>query len=600
MEHKGHIAAAGPGDVAPDGSSQSGTLRLDANLRIVSADETARHLLGLPPEQLLGQRIDMVVDLANLWNLMRSGISFSDQVLIVAGRRIACEYLPILEEERIVGGVLSLLPPLPGPTSASTNVLRELLRSASDFINFDHDGMVIVDRQGTVVMVSQAFAKVLDTTPQAMIGKHVYQAYPNSQPSRLPAVMATGKPQIGISHYLNGKQVCASLFPLIKDGEVIGGMGKILFQDIREVTLLANRLQSAPETRSQHRNLTEKATLFRYDAHSIVGQSRKIAELKETVLRVAQKNSNVLLRGESGTGKELFAHAIHAASSRRYAPFVKMNCAAIPEHLLESELFGYSEGAFTGARKGGQIGKFELAHTGTIFLDEIGDMPLYMQAKMLRVLQEKELTQLGSTVSKTVDVRVVAATNCNLEQLVKEGKFREDLYYRLKVVTLSIPPLRERMEDLVPLVSNFIDQFNVEFGLDIKGLEPQGWAVLRSYDWPGNIRELRNVIESAFNVATGTMITMENLPEQLSERVLRAGGEGGRAFFGGLEKYIRSVLGKQDLNQIIDEFEKLVVSTAVAHCQGNKFMAAQLLGISRQWLYKKLQKHTESSADDPS
>jgi transcriptional regulator with PAS, ATPase and Fis domain len=272
---------------------------------------------------------------------------------------------------------------------------------------------------------------------------------------------------------------------------------------------------------------------------------------------------------------------------------VKVNCAAIPEHLLESELFGYAEGAFTGARKGGQIGKFEQAHTGTIFLDEIGDMPLYMQAKMLRVLQDKELTQLGSTAPKTVDVRVVAATNSNLEQLVKDGKFREDLYYRLKVVTLSIPPLRERMEDLPSITANLIDQFNSEFRLDVQRLDREAWTILRGYDWPGNIRELRNVIESAFNVVTGPLITRDHLPEQLTQRILRTGGQGECASVQGIEEYIRANLGKKDLGQMLDEFEKMLVDSAVELSQGSKLHAAQMLGISRQWLYKKLQKHTE-------
>jgi PAS domain S-box-containing protein len=575
----------------------SGIIRLDTELVIVSLDQNAGRLLEFTPAVLLGRRIDEVVNLANLGNLMRSGISFSNQVILAGTRRLACDYVSIAEDDRIVGGVLTLLSPLSKQTSGSSDDLKELLRSAGDFMNLDYNGIVIVDSDGNVVMVNQAFAEVLGTTTQAMIGKHVYQAYPNSQPSHLPMVLETGKPEIGITHYLNGKQVYASLFPLIKDGKVIGGVGKILFKDIREISLIANRLQAAPETRNQSRSLTGKESLFRYDVNTIVGQSSKIVKLKEALLRVAQKNSNVLLLGESGTGKELFAHAIHAASTRRYAQFVKVNCAAIPEHLLESELFGYSEGAFTGAKKGGQIGKFEQAHTGTIFLDEIGDMPLYMQSKMLRVLQERELTQLGSTTPKMVDVRVVAATNSNLEQLVKEGKFREDLYYRLKVVTLTIPPLRERMEDIYSITKNFIHQFNAEFEFEVQGLDQEAWDVIRRYDWPGNIRELRNVIESAFNAVTGPVIMREHLPDQLSQLIPRAGVRTECASGRGVGDYIRANLGKRDLSQIMDGFEKQLVDTAVELSHGNKLQAAQLLGISRQWLYKKLQKYGGEGGD---
>ncbi len=573
-------------------TSGAGIIRLGTELDIVSLDETAGRLVGTPPAGLLGRKIGELFDLGNLANLMKGGISFSNQVVVAGTQKIACDYVPIEEDDWIGGGVLSLTRLLPEDDNLPADELSEILRSTSAFMNFDNDGIIIVDRNGIVVMVNQSFARILDTTPQAMIGKHVDQAYLNSQPSHMPSLMETGKPEIGIVHYFNGKQVYANRFPLIKDGKVIGSMGKIIFKDIREIPLIARQLQSADETRSQHRNLTGKEILFKYDINSIIGQSRKMTELKEMILRVSRKNSNVLLRGESGTGKELCAHAIHAASSRRYAPFVKVNCAAIPEHLLESELFGYTEGAFTGAKKGGQIGKFEQAHTGTIFLDEIGDMPLYMQAKMLRVLQEKELTLLGGSSPKMVDVRVVAATNSNLEQLVRDGKFREDLYYRLNVVTITIPPLRERMEDVNALTKNFIDQFNAEFGLDVQGLAAEAWEIFKRYDWPGNIRELHNVIESAFNVVTGPLIMRSHLPDQLARLVPPAGEHAAVDSAQGTEEFIRASLGRKDISQIMDDFEKVLLRKAIEACAGNKLQAAHLLGISRQGLYKKLNKHS--------
>ncbi len=578
-------------------ASGSGIIRLDTDLGISSVDETAAKLLDLPPKTLLGQKISKVVDMANLGNLMKAGISFSNQIIVAGSRRIACDYVPLAEDDLIFGGVLTLLRLLPEDCNSSSDQLNEILRSPSAFMNFDHDGIIIVDSNCIVVMVNQSFAKILGTTPQAMIGKHVDQAYLNSQQSHMPTVIATGKPEIGIIHYFNGKQVYANRFPLIKDGKVIGAMGKIIFKDIREIPLIAKQLQATPEMRGQHPGTSTKEVLFKYDTNNIVGQSKKIVELKETLLRVAQKNSNVLLRGESGTGKELFAHAIHAASNRRYSPFVKVNCAAIPEHLLESELFGYAEGAFTGAKRGGQIGKFEQAHTGTIFLDEIGDMPLYMQVKILRILQEKELTHLGSTTQRTVDVRVVAATNRNLEELVKEGQFREDLYYRLNVVSLNIPSLRERMEDICSITNNFIHQFNTEFGLEVQGLDEEAWKIFRSYDWPGNIRELRNVLESAFNVVHGPLITREHLPDQLSLLLLPAATQAGFASAQETEDFIAASLGKKDISQIMGDFERVLIHKAIERCNGNKLHAAQLLGISRQGLYKKLQKQTDTEND---
>lgn len=576
----------------------TGIIRLDAEQGIVSLDESASKLIGIPPETLMGRKLDEFVNLSNLNNLMKNGISFSNQVIVIGSRRIVCDYVPIVEDDWITGGALSLIRLLPEDAGTSSDDLNEIIRSTNVFMNVDHDGIIIIDRKGIVLMVNQSFATLFNTTPQAMIGKHVSKAYINSQPSRLTSVMEAGKPEIGITHYFNGKQVYASRYPLIKDGKVIGCMGKVLFKDLREITLIANRLQTSAETRKLRQDVTGSGSLFKYDVNAIVGQSRKIAEMKEALLRVAQKSSNVLLRGESGTGKELFAHAIHAASNRRYAPFIKVNCAAIPEHLLESELFGYADGAFTGARKGGQTGKFEQAHTGTIFLDEIGDMPLYMQAKMLRVLQDKELTQLGSTLPKTIDARVVAATNSNLEQLVREGRFREDLYYRLNVVIFTIPPLRERMEDIRAITQNFIDQFNDEFDLDVQGLDDDVWDIIKHYNWPGNIRELRNVIESAFNTVVGPTIKREHLPEQLLQLLPSSAARPEYVTEQGIKDFIRSNLGKKDLNQFMDDFEKTLVETAVELSHDNKQHAARLLGISRQWLYKKIQRYSREDGSN--
>lgn len=582
-------------DGKPTDAEKSGIVRIDAEMGVVSLDETAGRLIGAPSEALLGRRIDGIVDLANLGKLMHNGITFSNQVIIAGDKRLVCDYIPIMEDDRIVGGVLSLLGVLPEDADGPSDDLKELLRSAGAFMDLDYHGIIILDRKGTVVMVNQSFAEVLDTTPQTMIGKHVNDAYPNSQPSRMPAVMESGKPEIS-THYMNGKEVYASRFPLNKGGKVIGCVGKILFKDVREITLLASRLQESRDGKPNARTAAAKGSLFKYDISSIVGQSAQMTELKESLLRIAPKNSNVLLRGESGTGKELFAHAIHAASTRRYAPFVKVNCAAIPDHLLESELFGYADGAFTGARKGGQIGKFELADTGTIFLDEIGDMPLAMQAKLLRVLQERELVPLGSVTPKVVDVRVVAATNSNLEQLVNQGKFREDLYYRLNVVTITIPALRDRMEDVYIITKNFIDHFNKEFGLAVQGLDGEAWEVIRRHNWPGNIRELRNVLESAFNAVNGPYITKANLPIRLAQLCPNFAPPYEPAPGEDFDSYIRQHLGKKNIGNMLDDMERMILEKALAACNGNKLHAAQLLGISRPGLYKKLQKYPSLAA----
>jgi transcriptional regulator with PAS, ATPase and Fis domain len=296
---------------------------------------------------------------------------------------------------------------------------------------------------------------------------------------------------------------------------------------------------------------------------------------------------NVLLSGESGTGKELFAHAIHAASKRRFAPFVRVNCAAIPEQLMEAELFGYVDGAFTGARKGGQCGKFEQAHTGTIFLDEISEMPQHMQAKLLRVLQEKEVTPLGGTRTRKLDIRVIAATNVTLEQLVAEGKFRTDLYYRLNVIALEIPPLRERREDIYFITKHLIDNFNDEFNLNIEGLTEEAWRMLKNYNYPGNIRELRNAVESAFNMTCGPLIDAADLPQHIRQKF---GSCLTQASPASASRELLSDIGQKPLPAIMEELEQLLIEATLKKTGGNKLNAAGLLGISRPGLYKKLQK----------
>jgi transcriptional regulator with PAS, ATPase and Fis domain len=517
---------------------------------------------------------------------MAKGFCFRSQPLPVGGGKLICHYVPRVEAGELKGGVLAVERDLRATDDLSYIELHDIVRTLGPIMDLAYEGTIIVDEEGYIVLVNQAFAGLLGIRAQDMVGKHILKAYPNSKLSRLPIVMQTGKAEVGWPHLLNGREVVVCRYPLIRNGRPIGALGKVLIQDVQEVVRLAGLSADRARTPSASPQVARVGD-FRYDINSIIGHSKVMKALKEMLLRVAERSSNILLVGESGTGKELFAHAIHAASKRRNGPFIKMNCAAIPEHLLESELFGYADGAFTGAKKGGQVGKFELAHNGTIFLDEISDMSLPMQAKLLRILQEKELTPLGSNTAKRVDVRIVAATNVKLEDQVRESKFREDLYYRLNVMALAIPPLRERTEDIYFIVNHFLDNFNAEFGLEVQGLEPAAWDVVKSYDYPGNIRELRNIIESAFNVVTGPFIKKENLPSHIRQLVPApqpCGSQGGGAGF-------LAEVGRRPLQEIMEGVERELLGQALQQAQGNKLQAAGLLGISRPGFYKKLQKY---------
>ena len=279
-----------------------------------------------------------------------------------------------------------------------------------------------------------------------------------------------------------------------------------------------------------------------------------------------------MILGESGTGKELFAHSIHNDSKRSMGVFIKVNCAAIPAELLESELFGYEEGSFTGAKKGGKIGKFEAADGGTIFLDEIGELPLHMQVKLLRVLQEREVERVGSTRSIPIDVRIIAATNRNLEEMVEKGEFRLDLYYRLKVMTIVVPKLSERSEDIPKLVHHFLRKYQKLMNKQIEGISDRALRILNSYSWPGNIRELENSIERALNmVDEDEMITSDHLPEEIS------GYKGPSSTL--------------TLNEVMEETERHTIINYLEVMNGNKSETAKALGISRTTLYEKMKKY---------
>jgi len=342
---------------------------------------------------------------------------------------------------------------------------------------------------------------------------------------------------------------------------------------LEEMKLIVGKELDVHRLREENRSLRE-ALGRRYEFKNIIGRSAKMQEVLATVERVAPTNSTILLGGESGVGKDLIARAIHEHSRRAAGPFIKINCTAIPENLLESELFGYEKGAFTGAATS-KPGKFELADKGTIFLDEIGDVPGSIQVKLLRVLQDREFERLGGTKTLKVDVRVVAATNQDLRAALEEGTFREDLYYRLNVVPINIAPLRERKEDVPYLVDHFIERFRRESGKPIRGITPAAQRLLMEFHWPGNVRELENIIERAVALTVGDMLDVEDVRLDLSP------ARGVPAFTG-------SAFPPEGVS--LEQFEDGIIQEAMRRAGGNKSQAARLLGISRNALRYRLAK----------
>jgi two-component system, NtrC family, response regulator AtoC len=323
------------------------------------------------------------------------------------------------------------------------------------------------------------------------------------------------------------------------------------------------------------------------DRQPLVGESPSMRAVHEMVARVADSPSTVLITGESGTGKELIAKALHQGSSRRDKPLIKVNCAAIPKDLVESELFGYERGAFTGA-VGSKPGRFELADTGTLFLDEIGEVPVEMQVKLLRALQESEFERVGGIKTLRVDVRLVAATNRDLKQLIAEGRFREDLYYRLAVVPIALPPLRERREDIPLLVSHFIAKYDLRLGKRVEGIEPEALALLMDYAWPGNIRELENLMERSVLFADGPLILASALPDSLRERGVHPPSPiAGVGHLGAIAAPSGASM-KEIVRQAQAEVERKLIARALEETGGNVTRAAKALQISRKSLQVKM------------
>ncbi|ACN15830.1 sigma-54 dependent transcriptional regulator [Desulforapulum autotrophicum HRM2] len=433
------------------------------------------------------------------------------------------------------------------------------------------NGIIITDPNGYITYLNRSYGRFLNIDPEQQIGRHCSEVIENS---RMHIVGRTGRPELNQIQKINGITIVVERIPVKRAGRVIAVFGRVMFDDVKSVTKLAEKIDDLKtKVKCYERKLLAlSSTRFTFD--SILGKSDILVTLKEQAKAAAANSLPVLITGKSGTGKELFAQAIHSYSLRKRDPFVKINCAAIPKDLLESEFFGYDEGAFSGARKKGKPGKLELADGGTLFLDEIGDLALEMQPKILRAIEEREFERVGGIKVIQSDFRVIAATNRNLETMVKEKSFRSDLFYRLNVIPLHVPPLRERRCDILLLSEAFLIKIAAKTGrLNIK-LGEKAKNCLSSYHWPGNVRELVNVLERTVANLNGDTIHAKDLPAHLH-------GKG---------KNLKKIptLCLHDLQQTA---EKLALKQALAETGNNKSRAARKLGIHRTLLYKKLKKH---------
>ncbi|MFD0048456.1 sigma 54-interacting transcriptional regulator [Actinomycetes bacterium NPDC127524] len=542
-------------------------------------NKSAEKITDSARDNVIGRHILEVIPTSRLPVIIHTNRMEANQEQILNnGLKIITTRMPLLDEDNNVIGAFAVFKDITEAVNLAEQItdLKEIQTMLEAIIQSSDDAISVVDEEGRGLLINPAYTRITGLSREQVIGQpataDIYEG-----DSMHMQVLETRRPVRGVNIRVGPKrrEVIVNVAPIIVDGRLKGSVGVI--HDVSEIQKLTQELNRA---RQIIRTLEAK-----YTFDDIIGESEEMKLPIQQAKLCARTPATVLLRGESGTGKELFAHAIHNASDKKYNTFVRVNCAAISESLLESELFGYEEGAFSGAKRGGKKGFFEEANNGSIFLDEIGELAANIQAKLLRVLQENEIVRVGGTKPIPINVRVIAATNLNLEKAIANGSFREDLYFRLNRMPIHISPLRSRKEDIGELCGRLIQKINQEYGRNIEGITDDAIKKLEQYDWPGNVRELENVLGR-------TIIFMK-----LNEMVID-------------EKHIPDFLESEDktpsiqegikppqnpktatLAEVMDQFEKQTLMEALKEHGGNKTSTAKTLGISIRNLYYKMEKY---------
>jgi PAS domain S-box-containing protein len=537
-------------------------------------NKSAEKIIGISRNQAEGKHILEIIPSSKLPRILHSRKTEMNQELVLAnGSKIITTRIPIVDESDQLIGAFSVFKDITEVVNLAEEItnLKEIQTMLQAIINSSDEAISVVDEDGRGIMINPAYTRITGLSQEQVIGQPATADISEGESMHLK-VLKTRRAVRGAAMRVgpNKKEVVVNVAPIIVDGILKGSVGVI--HDMSEIQNLNRELNRA---RQIIRTLEAK-----YAFEDIIGQSEEMTIPIEQAKLGAKTPATVLLRGESGTGKELFAHAIHNASDRKFNKFIRVNCAAISESLLESELFGYEEGAFSGAKRGGKRGFFEEANNGSIFLDEIGELPANTQAKLLRVLQEKEIVRVGGTKPVQINVRVIAATNMNLEKAIASGSFREDLYYRLNRMPIHIPPLRRRKEDIPLLCERLIRKINQDYGRNVEGVSEMAIRKLMEYDWPGNVRELENVLGRAiiFLNYNETMIEVFHLPD-LHVGQAREKSDNEQTLNGGT------------LSEQVENFEARLIKDTLTSAKGNKTLAARSLGVSVRNLYYKLEKY---------
>ncbi len=555
-------------------STHDGMIAIDKNEFVTLFNRSAEKVTGISKEQAQGRPVGSLMATSQLPRVLSSGHSeVNKEQLLPNGKKIITTRIPLLDSNGARVGALAVFRDMTAIEEMAQEVtnLKSIQSMLKAIIQSSDEAISVVDENGRGLMINPAYSRLTGLEQDEVIGKPATTDISEGESMHM-RVLSSRKPVRGVQMKVGPKKrdVVVNVSPVLVDGRLKGSVGVI--HDVSELHSLNNQLQRA---RQIIRTLEAK-----YSFEDIIGKSEEMSFSIQQAKLAASTPATVLLRGESGTGKELFAHAIHNASDRKFNKFIRVNCAAIAESLLESELFGYEDGAFSGAKQGGRRGLFEEANGGSIFLDEIGELSQNTQVKLLRVLQEKEIVRVGGTKPISINVRIIAATNAKLEKRIMDGSFREDLYYRLNRMPIQIPPLRQRKDDIDLLSNHLIAKINQDYGRNVEGITPEALEYLKQYEWPGNVRELENVLGRIVihMDPAESVIQLSHIPSLLSETK-------------SAELLSVERTPEKSLSQLVDEFERKTIQQTLRYYECNKTATAKALGVSLRNLYYKMEKH---------
>ncbi len=552
-------------------SAHNGIIVVDRDGKIAIFNSAAEKITRRAKSQALGRHLSEVVIPQDLLNVLKDGKTQRHYKFTVSYSSGSHTYItnrsPIIENGEIVGAVgvfqdISEIEFISGELSS----VKQLNNELECIIESSYDGILITDRRGAIIKSNRAYKRVAGHPPLELQGKKLRDV--------VEAVVKRGASITRAEETPSGNHLLITASPVKNAGGEIFRV-VVNVRDLTELNRLRQELDQSKELSERYQEELNQLRQKQFSQKGLVFSSPGMQELLKMALRLSQVDSTVLLLGESGVGKEVVAAIIHSNSTRKDGPFMAVNCGAIPADLLESELFGYEKGAFTGANREGKTGMFELANNGTLFLDEIGDLTRDFQVKLLRALQEREIMRVGGTRPRPINARIIAATNRDLEELVREGKFREDLYFRLNVVPLRIPPLRERKEDIIPLVYNFKQKFSKAYQIE-KNFAPEVYDALMQYDWPGNVRELENIIERLMVTVPGRTIEAGDVSPYLFRDQARQSPE-------------ISVRGILPLKEAVRQVEKQLIINALKQ-YGSTYKAARALKVDQSTIVRKSNK----------